>query len=217
MAWFLLSPMSQFCARVLFALAILFPASATFAAGDPAAGQALSATCGACHGVDGNSINPEWPSLAGQGERYMVTALRQFKSGERGNVLMSSQAALLSEQDILDVSAYYANQTPKIGTAQGSEKMLELGQLIYRGGILSRNLPACIACHGPSGSGNAPAAFPRLAGQHATYLITQLKIFREGYRPHKDHTRQNSMMNSIASDMTGAEIEAVSYYISGLY
>ena len=202
---------------VLLALGMLLPGSSAAAAGDPDKGQALSATCVACHGADGNSLNPEWPNLAGQGEHYMVTQLYRFKSGERDNALMSPQAMLLSDQDILDVSAYYAMQAPKVGVAQGDERILELGELIYQGGLLDRNLPACMACHGPSGAGNEPAEFPRLSGQHATYTILQLKIFREGYRPHKDHTRQNSMMNSIAADMTDAEIEAVAHYISGLY
>ncbi len=201
---------------VLFALGML-PGSLAVAEGDPVKGQELSVTCAACHGPEGKSINPEWPSLAGQSAYYMITQLNRFKSGERYHEIMGPQAMLLSEQDIHDVSVYYSMQTPKIGTAQGDEKTLELGELIYRGGLVSRNLPACMSCHGPSGSGNDPAGFPMLSGQHANYTIQQLKIFREGYRPHKDHTRQNPMMNSIAADMTDAEIEAVAHYISGLY
>ena len=146
---------------------IVFMASRVFAEGDPVAGQARATVCAACHGIDGNSINPEWPSLAGQGAAYMVTQLKRFQSGDRENVLMQPQATLLSEQDILDVSAFYATQTPKIGVAQADTKTLELGELVYRGGILDRNIPACISCHGPNGAGNDPAEFPRLAGQHA--------------------------------------------------
>lgn len=196
---------------------IVFMTSPAFAAGDPVAGQARAAVCAACHGVDGNSINPEWPSLAGQGAAYMVTQLKRFQSGDRENVLMQPQAALLSEQDILDVSAFYAAQTPKISVAQADAKTLELGELVYRGGILDRNIPACTSCHGPAGTGNDPAEFPRLAGQHATYTILQLKSFREGFKAHKLHTRQNPMMNEVAAKMTDEEIEAVAHYISGLY
>ncbi len=196
---------------------IVFLTSPAFAEGDPAAGQARAAVCAACHGIDGNSINPEWPSLAGQGASYMVTQLKLFQSGERENVLMSPQASTLSEQDILDVSAYYAAQAPKIGTAQADQKTLDFGQLIYRGGILERNIPSCIACHGPNGAGNAPAQFPRLAGQHATYLILRLKYFRKSFEAHKVHTRQNPMINEIAAKLTDEEIEAVAHYISGLY
>ncbi len=196
---------------------LVFLTPPAFAAGDPVAGQARAAVCAACHGVNGNSINPEWPSLAGQGATYMVTQLKRFQSGERENALMQPQAALLSEQDILDVSAFYATQTPQIGVAQADAKTLELGEQVYRGGILDRNIPACIACHGPSGTGNDPAEFPHLAGQHATYTILQLKSFREGFEAHKLHTRQNPMMNEVAAKMTNKEIEAVAHYISGLY
>ena len=107
---------------------IVFITSPAFAEGDPVAGQARAAVCAACHGVDGNSINPEWPSLAGQGAAYMVTQLKRFQSGERENALMKPQADLLSEQDMLDVSAYYAAQTPKVGVAQADNKTLELGE-----------------------------------------------------------------------------------------
>lgn len=196
---------------------IVFVAFPAFAEGDPVAGQARAASCAACHGVDGNSINPEWPSLAGQGAAYMVSQLKRFQSGDRENVLMQPQAALLSEQDILDVSAFYAVQTPKISVAQADTKTLELGELVYRGGILDRDIPACISCHGPNGAGNDPAEFPRLAGQHATYTILQLKSFRKGFEAHKLHTRQNPMMNEVAAKMTDEEIAAVAHYISGLY
>lgn len=196
---------------------IVFPASLAFAEGDPEAGKARSAVCAACHGLDGNSINPEWPNLAGQGAAYMVTQLKRFQSGERENAVMAPQAALLSEQDILDVSAYYAAQTPKVGVAKADQKILSLGKLIYRGGILDRGIASCIACHGPGGVGNDPAQFPRIAGQHAAYVIAQLKSFREGFEAHKIHTRQNPMMNEVAAKMTDKEIEAVAHYISGLY
>ena len=196
---------------------IVFLTSPAFAAGDPEAGQARAVVCAACHGVDGNSINPEWPNLAGQGAAYMVTQLKRFQSGDRENALMAPQATFLLEQDILDVSAYYAAQAPKIGVAQAEQKILELGELIYRGGLLERNVPACITCHGPGGAGNGPAQFPRVAGQHATYVVLQLKSFREGFEAHKSHTRQNPMMNEVAAKLTDQEIEAVAHYISGLY
>ena len=196
---------------------IVFLTSPAFAEGDPAAGQARAAVCAACHGINGNSINPEWPSLAGQGAAYMVAQLEQFQSGERENALMTPQALTLSEQDMLDVSAYYAAQTPTLGVAQADPKILNFGELIYRGGILERNIPSCIACHGPNGVGNEPAQFPRIAGQKAAYLISRLKYFRRSFEAHKVHTRQNPIINEIAAKLTDEEIEAVAHYISGLY
>ena len=187
------------------------------ASGDPEAGRAKAGACAACHGPDGNSLNPEWPSLAGQGAPYLETQLRRFRSGERENALMAPLSAALTEQDILDLAAYYAAQTPQIGAARAAEPLLRLGEGIYRGGILERKVPACIGCHGPSGAGNEPAEFPRLSGQHAAYTALQLRSFREGFEPYKEHARQSSMMNSIAASLSDREIEAVSHYISGLY
>ena len=196
------------------ACAALLPTVPALAEGDAQAGQAKAATCAACHGPDGNSINPEWPSLAGQGAAYMVAQLKRFKSGERSNLLMAPQAALLSEQDMWDVSAWFAAQTPKVGQAQAEPKALALGERIYRGGVLEREIPACISCHGPRGAGNEPAQFPRLAGQQPVYTMMQLRAYREGFEL---HTRQNPMMEDIAARMTDPEIDAVAHYLSGLY
>lgn len=203
--------------RFCFLLAIFLLAPVAHAAGDASAGKDKSAPCIACHGIDGNSINPEWPSLSGQGKRYLITQMQRFRSGERNNVLMSPQAATLSDQDILDLAAYYSEAPAKAGVSSGDEASLKLGEQIYRGGLPERNIPACIACHGPDGAGNAPAQYPRLAGQHATYMILQLRSYREAFEAHKSHTRSNPMMNSIAAPMTNREIEAVSNYIPGLH
>ena len=199
------------------ALLLLAPQTPAQTPGDAAQGREKSATCVACHGVDGNSINPEWPSLAGQGELYLASQLRRFRSGERSNVLMDPQAAALSDRDIADLAAYYAAQKPKPGVSTADEDLLALGERIYRGGIVERRIPACMACHGPTGAGNAPAQYPRLAGQHAQYIVLQLKSYREQFEAHKRHTRTNPMMNSIAAGLTDREIEAVAHYVPGLY
>ena len=190
---------------------IVFLTSPAFAEGDPAAGQARATVCAACHGIDGNSINPEWPSLAGQGASYMVTQLKRFQSGERENVLMAPQASLLSEQDILDVSAFYAAQTPKIGVAQADQKTLDLGELIYRGGILERGIPSCIACHGPGGAATNPPNSPRPAASMLVIRLASLNPSR-GFRHTRSHPAE-PMMNEVAQ-MTDEEIEAVAHYIS---
>ncbi len=138
------------------------------AAGSVDAGRTKSATCAACHGVDGNSVTPDWPMLAGQHASYIVRQLRAFKNGERTDVTMKPFADLLSEQDMLDVAAYFEAQTP---TPKGADPALVgLGQQIYRGGVPGRDIAACIACHGPEGTGNPLAAYPRISGQHAAYI-----------------------------------------------
>lgn len=180
------------------------------AAGDAAAGQQKSATCAACHGNDGNSANPEWPTLAGQHEKYLVKQLMEFKSGARVNATMNGMAAGLSDQDMADLAAYYSKQTVTPGEAD--PELVELGQQLYRGGNMVTGVAACTACHGPTGSGNPEAQFPALAGQHALYLENQLKAFRAGQRAND----AGQMMRNIAAKMSDAEIQAVSSYIQGL-
>ena len=134
------------------------------AAGDAAAGKQKSATCTACHGADGNSNNGEWPKLAGQHAKYTVKQLQNFKSGDRVNATMNGMAAALSDEDMEDLAAYYANQDVSRGEAD--PELVELGEQLYRGGDLAREIAACNACHGARGMGNAAARFPSLAGQH---------------------------------------------------
>ena len=135
------------------------------AAGDAAAGKAKSASCAGCHGADGNSVNPEWPSLAGQGAGYIAKQLHDFKGGKRENATMAPMAAPLTDEDIQDLAAYFSSQPIKAGAADKS--LVELGEKIYRGGNPSSGVAACIGCHGPTGAGNPAASFPALSGQHA--------------------------------------------------
>jgi cytochrome c553 len=180
------------------------------AAGDAAAGQQKSAVCAACHQVDGNSVNPQWPKLAGQHAAYTSKQLRNFKSGERENAVMAGQVAALSEQDMDDLAAYFASQTQTPGTADPA--LVRLGEELYRGGNIERGIPACSGCHGPAGRGNPAAQFPALAGQHAEYTALQLRAFRAMQRANDP----NQMMRDIAIKMTDPEIDAVAAYIQGL-
>ncbi|RMD71962.1 MAG: cytochrome c4 [Gammaproteobacteria bacterium] len=196
--------------KILLALALLGLAGG-IQAGDPEAGKAKSGVCAGCHGPDGNSPSPQFPKLAGQNARYLVKQLRDYKSGARKDPTMSGMAAPLSDRDMEDLAAYFASQTPKPGAAE--EKYVELGERIYRGGIKERKVPACMACHGPSGMGNPAAAFPRLAGQHAAYTAKQLRAFKEEVR----RNDPNGMMRDSAFFMKKNEIEAVASYIQGLH
>lgn len=188
----------------------LAPLAAAHAAGSAEAGQPKSIVCAACHGVDGNSLNPEWPTIAGQNEAYLVRALNAFKSGERNNVLMTSQAATLTDQDIADLAAYFASKPRQKRAADPA--LVAAGERLYRGGNKDSGIGACIACHGPDGSGNAPAAYPAIGGQHATYTAQQLKAYRSGERS----SDPNQMMRNNTARLTDAEIEAVASYIQGL-
>ena len=192
----------------VLSLALLLPMAAQ--AGDPARGQQLSEACVACHGADGNSVNPEWPKIAGQHADYIYKQLMDYKSGRRENALMAGQVANLDEQDMRDLGAYFARQQMSPGTAD--ESVAERGERIYRGGIPAAGVAACTACHGATGSGNPAALFPRVAGQHAKYNSDQLRYFRSAQRAN-DNGR---MMRNLASKMSDADIQAVAEYMAGL-
>jgi cytochrome c553 len=191
-------------------LAAFAVASAAAAEGTAAAGQAKSATCIACHGADGNSVNPEWPSLAGQHASYIERQLHLFKSGARQNVLMSPMTMTLSDEDIADLAAYYAGLN-RTGLEADPAKV-EQGTKLYRGGDAKGHVAACIACHGPTGSGNPAVVYPALRAQHAAYVAAQLRAYRSGERT----TDPNQMMRNVAAGLSDAEIDAVASYLQGL-
>lgn len=193
------------------------PAPAVAAAvqpGDAAAGEAKVAACGACHGLDGNSQDPQYPKLAGQHERYIARQLALFKTGARENPIMLGFAATLSEQDMRDVGAFYAGKTPLPGVAD--EALVARGQQLYRGGDKATGIPACMACHGPAGSGNPGARYPALAGQHANYTKAQLQKFRDGMVWGREDDA-NAVMSGVAAYLSDADIEALSSYLEGLH
>ncbi len=184
------------------------------AAGDAAAGKTKSATCAGCHGMDGKSVNPEWPNLAGQHPKYIEKQLKDFKAGtDRNNATMAGMVAALSETDMADLAAYFSSLPRKAGTAAADEDTLKLGEKIYRGGNPATGVAACIGCHGPTGAGNPEANFPALSGQHAKYVENQLKAFKAGQRKND----AGKMMRSIASKMSDEEIKAVAAYVQGLH
>ena len=185
---------------------------------DPVKGRATAAMCVACHSADGNSIISTYPKLAGQHAEYLVKQLRNFKSGERANPVMSGMSAPLSDDDMRNVAAWFASQAQKSDIAKNTETV-EFGQKLYRGGDQSKGLPACAACHGPAGGG-IPVQYPRLAGQFADYTAAQLKAFRAAGGDSKDPAGRandpNKTMRSVAVKMTDAEIKAVADYVAGL-
>lgn len=197
----------------VLAVAAVSPAVAADAAmtGSAEAGQAKSVTCAACHGMDGNSLNPEWPSLAGQHEGYLIKALQTFRSGERKNVLMSGMAMPLTDEDIRDLAAYFAKQKPTGNVADPA--LVTAGERLYRGGNKDTGVPACLACHGPTGRGNPAAGWPSIAGQHASYAAAQLQAYRSAQRATDGDTQ---MMRNVTASLTDDDIKAVSSYIQGL-
>ncbi len=195
----------------LASLAITTSAS-VFAAGDAAKGKTLTATCVACHGADGNSVNPIWPKIAGQGEEYIIKQLTDFRSGARVDSTMTPMAkAIQSDDDIPHIAAYFASQKQKPGVAD--EKLAKEGGDLFKGGKMSSGVTACAACHGVTGEGNAKAKFPKISGQHNKYLIKQLKAFKAGTRTNDP----GKMMQNIAAKMTDADMNAVAEFVAGLH
>lgn len=186
-------------------------AQAPAATGKPdiaAGGTRYDAVCAACHGAGGNSGTPANPKLSQQHPAYIVKQLQEFKSGKRPNPIMQGFAAQLTDQDMVNIGAYLGTQKAKAGFAKDKE-LVALGEKLYRGGLQSRQLPACAGCHSPNGAG-IPAQYPRLSGQHADYTASQLVAFRDGIR------KNSPQMSQIAAKMSDREIRAVSDYIAGL-
>jgi len=187
-------------------------ASMAQAGGNAAAGEKIvTGVCAACHGADGNSVITTNPKLAQQHPEYIAKQLANFKSGERKNAIMSGMAAVLSTEDMANVAAYFGAQKGKVGSAK-TNAAGSLGEKIYRGGIASVGVPACASCHGATGAG-IPVQFPRLSGQHAEYVVTQLKAFYTGERAN-DNAK---VMRMIAAKLSDAEMAAVADYIQGLH
>jgi len=183
----------------------------TIASGNADDGKAAAATCAACHGADGVSATGEFPNLAGQGAPYTYKQLTEFKSGARVNPVMLGMVAPLSDQDMHNLAAYYAELPAPQESAQ--DVNLELGRQIFQGGITSIGVPACMSCHAPDGAGNDAAKFPRLGGQKAAYVASALKNFRSGNRANDP----GKMMRMVAERLSDAEIEAVANYVQGLH
>jgi len=194
---------------IFLALILINPAYS-----DVEKGKELSASCAACHGDDGISLNPVWPKLAGQNPKYLASQLHEFKKGpdgNRNNAVMYGIAVNLSDQDIDDLSEYYSSLKSTVGLTK--DEYLELGRNIYRGGNMEIKMQACISCHGPNGQGNYAAAIPMLSGQHSQYTYQQLKNFQTSMRSND----YNKMMRNIVHRMTDEEMKAVASYIEGLY
>ncbi len=202
---------------VLAGAALLLAAGAhaegAMPAGTAAAGKAKSAVCAACHGMDGNSTDPQYPKLAGQQASYIYRQLVLFKSGVRKNPIMLGMAMPLSNQDMADLAAYFSAQ--KIMTGVADPKLVAMGQALYRGGDRATGVPACMACHGPDGLGNPGAVYPHLAGQHAQYVNAVLTAWHGGDA--WGSSTHALIMPTIAKRLTSAQIAAVASYIAGLH
>jgi len=203
--------MNRWLPALLVCVPVAFSVGTATAAGNAKAGEAISTTCRGCHGQQGISPNPQWPSLAGQGAPYLVKELQDFKAGRRTNAIMSPQAAPLDTRAMDNLAAFFSSFKPNVGTAD--PKLVAEGGRIYRGGDLAGGVPACMACHGPQGKGSPAARYPALGGQHAVYIVSQLEDFKSGKR----HNDSNEVMRDIVARLTPGQIRAVASYVQGLH
>jgi cytochrome c553 len=196
--------------------------------GDPQAGATKAGVCAACHGLDGNPTDPMYPRMAGQSERYIAHQLALFKSGERNTgmaAVMVPFASMLSAQDMRDIGAFFATQAAGAGIADDSVitsgpnqgmKFYQVGQKLFRSGDMARGIPACMACHGPTGAGNPGPAYPHIGGQQAEYVARRLQEYRAGTTSESDPHLFN-MMATVAKSLTDEEISSLGSYLQGLH
>ncbi len=215
--------MNNLIRNSILSISFVLISMTAYAGGDAAKGETLAASCASCHGDDGNSPSPLFPKIAGLGEKYLFKQLLDIQTGVRPVAEMAGQLDGKSKQDLMDLAAFFASKQIQLSGAKEIEVQvnsgakvdgLELGARIYRAGNHETKVPACSGCHSPRGLGNAPAAFPRLSGQHADYIAKQLKEFRAGNRTNDSDAR---IMRSVAANMSDAEIEAVANFIAGLH
>ena len=184
--------------------------SALPAAGNVEAGATKAVVCQACHGANGNSTNPDWPSLAGLGADYIADQLKNFKDAKRNNPVMMPNVANLSPDDMADLGAYFDSLTNT--GLEADPSYWQAGEKLYRAGDATRAIPACMACHGPTGRGNEPAKFPALRGQQSVYVAKQLNDYASGARS----TGPNGIMQTIAKRLTPDDIRNLASYLQGI-
>ena len=176
---------------------------------------AIRNACAACHGQDGATpIDPTYPNIAGQNEKYLLSQLQMIQDNSRNIPLMAGQLNGKSEQDLADIAAYYASLSSKVSQASGDDEAIARAASIYRAGIARKGVAACSACHSPDGSGNSQAGFPRISGQPVAYTVAQLTAYRE--RTRDTDEAYSGMMRGVAEGLTDTEIALVADYLQGL-
>ena len=180
--------------------------------GDPSVhGKTLAEqVCSDCHGVTGNSINPTFPRLAGQQAWYLISELKEFRAHDRldpeGFEYMWGISRSLTDAQIKELAAYFSAQKPGAGQPENTQ-LESAGKAIFSNGIPGEGVPACMACHGAEGAGSV--AFPRIAGQHADYIIKQLNVFQR-----TDERSDATAMKVVAHNLKPEEMKAVAAYVS---
>jgi cytochrome c553 len=174
--------------------------------------QVVATVCSKCHGMDGSSISPRYPNLAGQAKEYLLAQLKAFRDKSRkdpdAHAFMWGIGELMNDELAVKLADYFSAQKPTRGKP-GDPQLAAKGKVIHERGIQSKNVPACAWCHGRNAEGTT--VIPRLAGQHAEYLATQIKLFHLNYRPGLSVT-----MKAVTQRLSDEEAEQVAAYLQGL-
>ncbi|ERS92128.1 hypothetical protein Q671_00235 [Halomonas sp. PBN3] len=180
---------------------------------DAAAGRDKATACAACHGQEGISPTGAFPNLAGQQASYLAKQIMDIRDGNRVVPQMAGQVDNFSDQDAWDVAKYYADKDAALGQADPDEALVARGRELYRAGDMAKGIPACAACHTPTGQGIGTAVYPALSGQHPEYTVSTLQAFAAGERANDPA----AIMRDIAAKMSDADMEAVANYVLGLH
>ena len=202
--------MKRFLVLAAVVVSGAFVGGASRGAGNAEAGAAKAVVCQACHGANGVSQNPEWPSLAGLGAGYLAQQLQLFKDGKRPNPVMMPNTANLTPDDMADLAAYFDSQpSPSL---EADPSYWKAGEKLYRGGDPARAIPACMACHGATARGADAAKFPSLHGQQSVYVSKQLHDYASGART----TGPGNIMETIAKRLSENDMRSVAAYVQGI-
>lgn len=178
-------------------------------AGDAAKAEPIvNSLCVGCHGADGNSVVPTFPKLAGMSAEYLLKQLQDFKNKKRASDIMVPSVASLSASDMANLAVYYSGKKPAPGDVK-QPALVAAGKKVYDDGNPAGGVLSCSGCHGADGAGSP--LYPRLAGQHVEYTLSELELFATSKR--KNDKRQ---MHEIAERLSPDERKAVAEYIAGL-
>jgi cytochrome c553 len=181
---------------------------------DPAvSGRTLAQqVCSSCHGLDGNSVSPNFPNLAAQQKDYLVAQLEAFRNPGRsdpaGFEYMWGLSRHLTDKQIGELADYFAAQKV-VSPGAGNPLQAANGQRIFEEGITAKNTPPCKACHGEDGTGNG--MFPRIAYQHADYIVKQIDVFKR-----TDQRPAGAVMKVIAHGLSKEDMNDVAQYLQGM-
>ena len=199
----------------MMVISILFAASyaplVAVAANDKAVNNLVTQVCATCHGPGGRSTSPTVPNLAAQSQPYLEAQLKAFRDQSRADpdaqAYMWGMAAQLDDASIASIASYYSAQAAATTDNSSQSDLIQRGKQVFTEGVNSAGVPACASCHGDRAQGQA--SFPRLAGQHAPYVLKQLLVIQNALRT-------APVMHGVIRTLSREQMQAVAAYVESL-